>query len=604
MKDEHEQLRSLLYSQEESLNPGFQRTHNNYYGTSATKHVVSNGESQRIPTGSEAGSSNSSDEENETDRIMPLFTIVAILSTAFSYGCILTTLFVITLPIECERIHQSSGAHKSVALGVFVAIAGFTQLVSPIIGRASDTYEPPTIPSAPGSEAGGLKAELGQRLPYYMFGAAFAVTGLLCQMFSSYAALWIRYSFAFFFSMVGLNIQYSMMIALIPDQVPQVQTGVANGVLALLLVTGSIFGFGLFHIFLYEDIGSMYGLYASIVILTSILTGTYAQERDAELTAQRLERRSLRDSLKKMGVKVLPEKDDVHSNSLASAIIHSRDWHMHARRVTKKVIKHAVKKAQEIAITPALVANSMAEPFRNLSWSSVFACYTMDIEKYHDFFIVTLSRLFYYCGMSVQTFFLYFVHDMIHVRTNPEAAVATLAILGQCSAALTCYPVGVISDHVMGGQRTPFVYASCAVLAAATLTLVFATTFHQMIIVCLILGAANGVYLTSETSLAVDNLTSELDLDDDSSSAQLLGIWGVAAFLGSALGPMIGGPLLFNFGHRLTTDDDHEAATNDEAGESEEYSWTGYAVVFSLSSFYFVCSAFTLRFLRSRHEGM
>ena len=29
--------------------------------------------------------------------------------------------------------------------------------------------------------------------------------------------------------------------------------------------------------------------------------------------------------------------------------------------------------------------------------------------KHYDFFIVTVSRLFYYCGMSVQTFFLYFL---------------------------------------------------------------------------------------------------------------------------------------------------------------------------------------------------
>jgi hypothetical protein len=36
-----------------------------------------------------------------------------------------------------------------------------------------------------------------------------------------------------------------MMLALIPDRVPASQTGVANGFLALLLVSGSLFGFGL-----------------------------------------------------------------------------------------------------------------------------------------------------------------------------------------------------------------------------------------------------------------------------------------------------------------------------------------------------------------------
>ena len=75
---------------------------------------------------------------------MPIITMVCILSTAFSYGCTLTTLFLITLPMECERIHQSHpGTPKSVALGTFVAVAGLTQLVSPLVGRLSDTYAPP-----------------------------------------------------------------------------------------------------------------------------------------------------------------------------------------------------------------------------------------------------------------------------------------------------------------------------------------------------------------------------------------------------------------------------------------------------------------------------
>jgi len=73
---------------------------------------------------------------------------------------------------------------------------------------------------------------------------------------------------------------------------------------------------------------------------------------------------------------------------------------------------------------------------------------------------------------------------------------------------------------------------------------------EQMVAFCLILGGANGIYLTMDTSLAVDHLPKELDdhngesdddADEDSGSAQLLGVWGVAAFLGAALGPMIGG---------------------------------------------------------------
>ena len=80
--------------------------------------------------------------------LMTSFSLVALLSTAFSYGCIMTTLFLLTLPIECQRIEQETSEYisvtirKSIALGIFAAIAGVSQLVSPIIGLISDKYEP------------------------------------------------------------------------------------------------------------------------------------------------------------------------------------------------------------------------------------------------------------------------------------------------------------------------------------------------------------------------------------------------------------------------------------------------------------------------------
>lgn len=78
----------------------------------------------------------------KSEEDLSLFAIACILSTAFAYGCIMTTLFLITLPVECERIEYQHGSKmpKSVALGIFVAIAGLTQLVSPLVGMFSDTF--------------------------------------------------------------------------------------------------------------------------------------------------------------------------------------------------------------------------------------------------------------------------------------------------------------------------------------------------------------------------------------------------------------------------------------------------------------------------------
>lgn len=441
---------------------------------------------------------------------LPVWEIASVLSLAFSYGCIMTTLFLITLPVECERIETQHGIPKSVALGIFVALSGASNLVTPLMGMLSDTYRPPR------------HFELGQRMPYFVFGSILSTVGLLGQYIESYEKLWLRYGVFYFSTMIGLNISYAMMLAIIPDQIPKTQTGTANGVLALLLVLGSLFGFGLFHVFFSTRVQDMYGLYVCVVILTTILTALHGHDRDAMLHHQR-----------GMIIKRQPGE----------------------RRSKRRII-----------LGPIILLKTMLyDPVRRLNRTSLAATYSIDIDRHHDFFVVTVSRLCYYCGGSVQAFFLYFLHDIIRVQDDAESGVAYLAVLGQISGALICYPVGFSSDHIFGGRRKPFVYVACAILGAVTFAMMFAGTMHDMVILCLIFGAGNGIYLTMETSLAVDTLPEHYEDGPNGGHAQLLGskflrmqvsryilapkhspivsvilVWGVAAFLGSALGPMIG----------------------------------------------------------------
>lgn len=49
-------------------------------------------------------------------KLLSVFEISCILSSAFAYGCIMTTLFLITLPVECARIeNQFPNVPKSVS---------------------------------------------------------------------------------------------------------------------------------------------------------------------------------------------------------------------------------------------------------------------------------------------------------------------------------------------------------------------------------------------------------------------------------------------------------------------------------------------------------
>jgi hypothetical protein len=212
-----------------------------------------------------------------------------------------------------------------------------------------------------------------------------------------------------------VNIIYAMMIALIPDQVPKVQTGIANGILALLLVTGSLFGFGLFHSILGEKISSMYALYTCIVIFTSILTGTHAHDRDAALAYERAVRRRRRrrrlgeaDSGAESGFE--SEDDEITSDEptepassadkpplMSSDAPHWKNVANKASQSAKRFAKKAARRAKEIVLTPTVIFHSMlVDPFQRMNWSQILQAYTIDIEEHHDFFIVTVSRLFYY----------------------------------------------------------------------------------------------------------------------------------------------------------------------------------------------------------------
>lgn len=80
-----------------------------------------------------------------------------------------------------------------------------------------------------------------------------------------------------------------------------------------------------------------------------------------------------------------------------------------------------------------------------------------------------------------------------------------------------------------------------------------------------------------DSALAIDTLPNPQE------AAKFLGIWGVASFLGTALGPMLGGPALYFVG------------ATDTPGT---YSVRGYALLLGLSVVYFVAAALVLRKVR------
>ena len=549
----------------------------------------------------------------------------------------MTTLFLLVLPIECGRIEALTGGtvSKSIALGIFAAIAGASQLICPLVGMLSDRYRPRrrTKRQRRRRRRGGdhTKAATsiennevqhrwirGRRLPYLLFGSALVEIGLAGMNAASMATCYSIYTIFFTLAMVGINITYCVMIALIPDLIPHEQTGLANGSLALLLVTGSLVGFGMFELVLDKGVRTNYLIYMLVMAITCTVTffsanGLSGRIEDEEVTKSKA-------------------KSTVGSSLIATAT----DEKVGDTSKPEASLMSRLPGLLSLGIIPALY-NMIYRPLSKMTWAEIRHAYWVDPKEHHDFFVVTLSRLFYYLGLSAQCFFLYFVHDVIHERENPEAAASGLAMITTAAGALTCYPVGIISDRYFEGRRKPFVYGACAVLAMSNIALLWCTTIREMAIVCSTLGSANGVYLTMDTSLAVDTLDVlsevqeeavatekeeitedelllppvEMGVDNSSSidntggeckkkhdgAAQLLGIWGVAGFVGSALGPLVGGPLLFFFG-RVQQTFGPVTDGGEEDDDDEGYSWQGYAVVLTLSAAYFACSAATLAWIR------
>merc|ERR1719471_281232 len=165
---------------------------------------------------------------------------------------------------------------------------------------------------------------------------------------------------------------------------------------------------------------------------------------------------------------------------------------------------------------------------------------------------------------------------MIHVD-NPDLTLSMTAVVGLSGSVLTAYPSGKASDSLKNGRRI-YLYVSCAIMAVGMVLFIFCESITPVYILMGVIGGAQGCYQTMDYCLALDTLPNPQE------AARFMGIWGVAAFMGSSVGPSIGGPALYYFGK------------TDTPGH---YSRTGYIFIWCLGAFYLILSGFVLRYLKS-----
>jgi len=191
-----------------------------------------------------------------------------------------------------------------------------------------------------------------------------------------------------------------------------------------------------------------------------------------------------------------------------------------------------------VAEEEASVQTSAALPSRG----EILSAYTLDLPADLDFFWVCCGRLLFYTSQAVIVFMEYFIRDMFEVKEEAMviSRLSTLVLIGQLVGAAVALPSSRLSDRF--GCK-PMVFASCYVLCATFLTFIIAPKFgwYVMEIGATLYGLGAGSYMSVDYALALKCLPTSKE------SAQSFGLWGIAGFLGSCLGPFLVGGVLFFF---------------------------------------------------------
>jgi len=445
-------------------------------------------------------------------------------------GVLLSSYMLLILPLESERFDHEN---RSMVLGSLMCIAGVTQLINPFVGIMSDRCMDPR----------------GRRRPFILVGGLVGCLGIFVQDIGSSRRNQTVYYLAYTASMLALNTSYTAVVGIMSDMIPSELSGTASGIAALHTLAGANLGFVVYNSVTGSIEERLHYMYmAFIVILTVCVTITVCSTNEIALTDDfsdaEGEFRLEGDALGK------PTRTRIHGDAEAAP---------------EKVVRTRSPRRRRCLTAP-------------VRYRDLLDAYFIDPRKHFDFTLVFWSRTFYYLGASVQAFFKYYLKDVIGVE-DPEAAIIKTAVIGQLCAACTAIPTGLLSDYI-GKSRKPFIYAACVILAAGQILNCLATSEVEVYFIAGFLGCGNGIYLAMDAALALDTLPS------GDEAARFMGVWGIGCFLGGAIGPVLGGPLLTLCGHNPARPD--------------AYNFNGYAILLVIAAICFLISGAILFYVGSQ----
>eukprot|EP00668_Euglena_longa_P031742 GGOE01040989.1.p1 GENE.GGOE01040989.1~~GGOE01040989.1.p1 ORF type:complete len:532 (+),score=155.63 GGOE01040989.1:65-1660(+) len=467
--------------------------------------------------------------------------MLGLFAISFSYGFVFNSLNSIVVPKEIDRLMSEN---QSMWLGLVMAAGAFCQLAAPVMGAWSD--------------------RTGRRMPFLIHGSVITIVGL-----SIFIAIINVYSLmlllvAHMCATVGLSIQYAIMTSLLSDCVAEDQVGTGSGVIAMLAMLGSGFGYGMFAC-KFSLASSYFGYIMAIVICLSFSIGFLPKSLDRYLVevSRRLKRGEDR-----------PRRGP-HSAGISIFCMYD-------------------------------VLASLSPP---------------SPAKHPDFAWACLSRSLFNAGLSGQVYLVYYFRDVVHV-TDPVQAMSWVAVMALLGGILAAIPSGIMSDQV---GKKPLVYVSIGVTILALSLFMLAESLSHLLLIGLIFGVGNVAYLSVDYAIGVQVLPRSDDVDTPprtpkadprlgrmlssvtphshdslpsqasfaiprrmgtTDAAKDLGLFAMAATLGQLVGQLVYGAVLQLY-----------AEKGPDTPETH-YSHWGYIAVYSIGGVMFLLSGLCMHFIQ------
>ena len=171
----------------------------------------------------------------------------------------------------------------------------------------------------------------------------------------------------------------------------------------------------------------------------------------------------------------------------------------------------------------------VSESPQETSISSVFRSFKIDLKHRGFGWFLAARSVLGIPGVVLQIFTLYFLMDYIKID-NPTGVAGDLMVVVGVSLLAMVYPAGWLTDRI---GRRPVVISSGILGALGIVCLYFSHSYAPLLLSGAVIGAANGIMLSSTWALATD-------LTAKGEEGRYLGMMNIALAGGSALARLVG----------------------------------------------------------------